>query len=185
MDRRSIATFPWEPDPGIRHRKSQREFMVMVRFHLNFQSYFTFVGEFDGVPDQVHDHLAQSAGISRTTSGTRGPPRTEVPGLFVGPYRQRLQGVSRQSRRLKSIASRSIFPASIFEKSRMSFDDRQQRICRHFHRFQVLTLLRHKLCVQRRSVMPITRSKECGFRGSCWPGIRSSRGWQLQPPPSP
>jgi len=64
MDRRSLAAFPWEPDPGVCHRKPQRAIALIDRVHLNLQSHFALVCKFDGVPDEVDDDLAQSAGIS-------------------------------------------------------------------------------------------------------------------------
>ena len=43
--------------------------------------------------------------------------------LFAGAHGKRLQRELQHVAKSKSISSRSIFPASIFEKSRISFDD--------------------------------------------------------------
>src|SRR5207244_9612819 len=70
----------------------QREIMIMSCFHLNFQRDFALVREFDGVPDQVHEDLAQSAGVSSHGFGHVGSDfAQQLQALFVGSYRQRFQ----------------------------------------------------------------------------------------------
>src|SRR6266849_6710115 len=56
--------FLGNPDTGVCHREPQRAIARMGRLHLNLQRHFTLFREFDGVPDEVDDDLAQSAGIS-------------------------------------------------------------------------------------------------------------------------
>src|SRR6266404_205617 len=127
--------------------------MVVARFHLNFQSYFAFVREFDGVPDQVHEDLAQSPGISPHNLGDlRGHLAQEFQTFFVGRIASVFKLVSRQSRRLKS-------PASIFEKPRMSLMTVSNESA------DIFTVSRYSRCSgiscvsSARSVMPITPFK--------------------------
>ena len=87
-----LLLLPGNADPGIRHRKPQREIMIMSCFHLNFQRDFALVREFDGVPNQVHEDLAQSAGVSSHGFGHVGSDfAQQLQPLFVGSYRQSFQ----------------------------------------------------------------------------------------------
>src|SRR6266852_4884123 len=81
-------------------------------------------------------------GSARISSGTSGCTSHVISIFLVWAARESpFAVVSRMSRRLKSTKSRSSLPASILEKSRISFDDVEQGIRRCFKYLQVFTLL--------------------------------------------
>ena len=89
---------------------------------LNSQRHFASIGELDRVPDQVGQDLTQPAGISQhafPASPERSHTEARVPSRRPGE-----RAVSMSPQCITQVEGRPLpnrlFPASIFEKSRMS-----------------------------------------------------------------
>ena len=114
--------FRRDADARVRHGKPQLQLALDVSQQLNGEDHFALLGELYGVAHQIDDDLPQTAGIAHNASGTFGVDlEGQLEPFLVAREGSAVFMVSpRQSPRLKSIASISSLPASIFEKSRMS-----------------------------------------------------------------
>src|SRR6202034_1523513 len=50
-------------DPGICDCEMDLDLVISPRIHPYREQYFTLLGEFDGVSEQIHDNLSQPPGI--------------------------------------------------------------------------------------------------------------------------
>ena len=84
-------------DAGVRHAEPQIG-VTSVAARLRPSDHLAVLGELDGVADQVHDHLAQPAGIADQRGGTSGRMSTgEFQPLLVARGASSLSVVARQS----------------------------------------------------------------------------------------
>jgi len=111
------------------------------------------------VPREVHDDLGAIC-LNRAAPQFQGPPeptshRRSSP-FFVGSDRQCFQSCFQNSRaRLKSIASISIFPASIWRKSRMSLMTVSKEIGRHLPLFPSTARCSGERFVSSAKILPV------------------------------
>jgi hypothetical protein len=109
----------------IAHGEGEDEFFLSVSVPIplagDSENHLALFCEFDRVAEQVGDDLPQTGGISH--DGWRNfafEKIGDVDAFFNGAGGDQVERDSTQSRRSSGRASRSMRPASIFEKSRMS-----------------------------------------------------------------
>ena len=112
-------------DAGVRDRELQarmRSGRYLLRCHLHQDR--ALVGELDGIVDQIDEDLAQPQGIADEEAGRLlAPPRTSRAMPFSSAFWPTMSSRLRSSTSSSenAMCSSSSLPASIFEKSRMSF----------------------------------------------------------------
>ena len=133
---------------------------------------------------EVPPVFSSSKRLTRRSSQFSGPNSLgEKCGL--GPFASArtagaLSVCSRLSRSLKFTVSRASFPASIFERSRMSLMSESSPSADSFAVFEVMPLFCVPLgCPTPGQACPARRSWACEFRDSCSPETRSWPGWLL------
>ena len=171
--------------PRVRHAELQHGVMVGLRLGFDGQHDFAALGELDGVADEIHDDLAQPAGVAHQGVGTSGRDVTgQLQSLRVGPHGQQFERRREAVGQVERDDVEGELAGLDLREVEDVVDDGQQRLAGRLDDVEVLALLGGEVGLEQRArSCRGRRSAACESRGSCWPGTRSSRGWRARPHP--
>ena len=144
-------------------------------------------GELDGVAGEVEQHLAQPR---RVADHVRRQALVDVAADFqslgLGARPEQLDRLLDEGRE-RERPRREIEPSGLdLGEIENLLDQRQQRLARRLHRFQIRRLLgRERRVAEADRPCRECRSAACGFRATPWPGTATWRGSPFPPDRAP